>query len=145
MLYIQLYGIFSLTEFHGNSDKHLLELSKARKCKFLTSTGEVAAYIVEGSPVPTIRSQLVISGNDKCSNCVRCRNSLRTMYNRWIKQQKLSPSQLRAHTVEMAEYTTEEILKSRMRASDKRSCFLKECQLRRNSWWFPTCRSKWAI
>ena len=85
----------------GHPDSHFVEFAMAKR-KFTSANGKVTAVLDSTSDVTlngdtfsnTVRvancQMLVPSG--KCCACVSYRPSLRTMYNRWLKNKKLTPT-----------------------------------------------------
>lgn len=85
----------------GHPDSHFVEFVMAKR-KFTSANGKVTAVLDSTSDVTlngdtfsnTVRvancQMLVPSG--KCCACVSYRTSLRTMYNRWLKNKKHTPT-----------------------------------------------------
>ena len=123
----------------GHPDERFLNLADAKKGKFLSSSGDIQAYVDRNgsvrlngatytSTVRTQRCQLLVRGAVKCSCCVNYRPTLRCMYHRWRKQQMKSPSVVTStssHTNERYLSTPQQKakvtkLKTRMRANEKK-------------------------
>ena len=87
----------------GNPDTGYVEMAVARKGQLISKKHDIVTAIVDSfAPVScrgklytnTIRvssCELLVKGN-KCTSCVLYRDSLRKMYNRWLKLKSLSPS-----------------------------------------------------
>ena len=86
----------------GHPDAHFIELGISKGGRFKSTNGQIKATLDSSSDVTlngetymsTVRvancAMLVASG--KCHTCVPYRNTLRTMYNRWIKNKTCSPT-----------------------------------------------------
>ena len=92
-----------LTICPGHPDHHLISMAKHKKGEFMSQGGDVKTYLDSNAAVElngqtyseTIRSSrchLLISSG-KCPECVGYRSTLRSMYHKWQKGQKLSTSQ----------------------------------------------------
>ena len=129
----------------GHPDERFLNLADAKKGKFLSSSGDIQAYVDRNgsvrlngatytSTVRTQRCQLLVRGAVKCSCCVNYRPTLRCMYHRWRKQQMKSPSVVTStssHTNERYLSTPQQKakvtkLETRMRANEKKLSYLAE-------------------
>lgn len=133
-----------LTVCPGHPDMHFVDMVTAKKGKLLSPSGDISAYIDSNASVQlngqtftqTIRSSKckVISSSGKCSECVGYRDTLRAMHHRWAKRQRESPSKLNSthsranerwlNTPQRKIKLTK--LKSRLRATEKKTDYLKE-------------------
>ena len=128
----------------GHPDQHFIAMANARKGKFTSSSGDIAAYLDTNCAVElngqkyteTVRSSkchLLIRGT-KCSECVAYRDTLRSIHHRWSKKQNQSPSKVtstHSHANERWLNTPQRKekvlrLKSRMRASEKRVKYMED-------------------
>lgn len=87
----------------GNPDSGYIEMVEAKKGQLMSKNRQnLIATVDSFSPVflngekyaKTVRvstCELLVEGR-KCTSCVSYRNSLRSMYHRWLKQKPLSPS-----------------------------------------------------
>ena len=90
----------------GHSDQHFISFVEAKKGQLLSkdrknvtasidTNGVLVDGVVHTKTVRYSKCELLISDRVKCLPCVSYRNSLRTMHQRWMKQNTTSPS---AHT-----------------------------------------------
>ena len=86
----------------GNPDEGFIKMVEAKKGRLMSKNGTVSGMLDSFSPVfidgqlyvNTVRAstcEMLVDGR-KCASCISYRNSLRTMYRRWLKQKSLSPS-----------------------------------------------------
>lgn len=87
----------------GNPDSGYIEMVEAKRGQLMSKNRQnVTATVDSFSPVflngekyaKTVRvstCELLVEGS-KCASCVSYRDSLRSMYHRWLKQKSLSPS-----------------------------------------------------
>ena len=102
-----MHKLDSLNVCAGHPDEHFIRMAKAKNNKFLSSTGEVSAFLDNSGMyhlngkiyTETLRSSkchLLVQGT-KCPDCVSYRSTLRATYNRWFKQ-KAQSSVIHSHT-----------------------------------------------
>lgn len=128
----------------GHPDPHFVDMVSSKKGKVISPSGNVAAYIDCNAAVTlkgqtfgqTVRSSncKILVPNGKCSACVTYRDSLRAMHHKWTKRQDESPSKVtstHSHVNERWLNTPQKKtklarVKLRLRASEKKSAYMKE-------------------
>ncbi|XP_065889859.1 uncharacterized protein [Dysidea avara] len=102
MLLLQLDG---LNVCSGHPEHHFIELMNNRMGKLYHASGEVAAYVDHSCRIyghdgqlvsQTIRTSncTILTEKARCISCTDYRPTLRSIYNRWLKQQAMSPTQI---------------------------------------------------
>jgi len=140
-LTVLLLEIENLNVCPGHPDKQFVHMVNERNGRLLNSFGETAAYIDKehsvdcsgerySETVRTYNCQL-LTNKHRCSSCVRYRDTIRSMYHRWLKQQD-EPKCVSTHshvnerwlnTDEMKQKTDQ--LKSRLRTTERRNVYLE--------------------
>jgi len=102
MLLLQLD---SLNVCSGHPEQHFIELLNDRMGKLYRASGEVAAYVDNSCSMYADDGQLIsvtirtsnctiLTEKARCINCMDYRPTLRSIYNRWLKRQARSPTQI---------------------------------------------------
>ena len=102
-----------LESFHvcpGHPDKQFVEMMKSKNGQLLNSSGEVAAYLECGYLISynnetfteTVRTSAcqVLTDKNRCNNCISYRDTIRSIYHRWLKQEDLSTISSSSHVNE---------------------------------------------
>ena len=79
-----------LTVCSGHPDAHFVSMAKAKKGKFVSSNGELTAFLDTHTGPDTVRTATcqMLTSSTKCPQCATFRPTLRAMHHRWSKTNK---------------------------------------------------------
>jgi len=126
-----------LNIYPGHPDKQFVEMVKSRNGHLLNSSGQVAAYLEGGYQIShnnntfteTVRSStcLIVTEKNRCEHCTQYRDTIRSIYYRWSKQQHESLAvNTSSHVNERQKDMKASQVKCRFRKTEKKCRYLEQ-------------------